>query len=159
MYIEGVALEHFSALPQTEINSSTKPCQLHAVFHSFLSDDCKQDSATTTAHIKHLIELFKKKLTSTLSTIWENTDGFADQYRCTSALYLMSVLPLHNPIIIDWCISAPRHGKEVVDGLNAMGKRYMYQLMSNVQLLGSRTFDSHILMHSFTPKNDVSLAK
>ena len=31
--IEGIALEHFSALPQTEINSSTKPCPRHAVFH------------------------------------------------------------------------------------------------------------------------------
>ena len=35
----------------------------------------------------------------------------------------------------------------------------MYQLMSNVQLPGSRTFDSQVLMHSCTPKNDVSMAK
>ena len=35
----------------------------------------------------------------------------------------------------------------------------MYQLMSNVQLPVSKTFDSQILMHYFTPKNDVSLAK
>ena len=48
--IEGIALEHFSALPQTEISSSTKPCTRHAVFHYFLSDDRKQDAATTTAH-------------------------------------------------------------------------------------------------------------
>ena len=41
MYIEGIALENFSALPQTEINSSTKPCPRHEVFHSFLSDDSK----------------------------------------------------------------------------------------------------------------------
>ena len=34
--IEGIILEHFSALPQTEINSSTKSCPRHAVFHSFL---------------------------------------------------------------------------------------------------------------------------
>ena len=31
--------------------------------------------------------------------------------------------------------------------------------MSNVQLTGSKTFDSHILMHSCTQKNDVSLTK
>ena len=31
--------------------------------------------------------------------------------------------------------------------------------MYNVKNLGSKTFDSHILMHYFTPKNDVSLAK
>ena len=46
MSIEGIALEHFSALLQTEINSSTKSYPCHAVFH-FLSDDSKQDSATT----------------------------------------------------------------------------------------------------------------
>ena len=61
MSTEGIALEIFSALPQTEINSSTKPCPRHAVFHSFLSDDIKQDSATTTAHRKRLIELLKKQ--------------------------------------------------------------------------------------------------
>ena len=71
----------------------------------------------------------------------------------------MSVLSQIHSMIIDRGISAPGHGKEVVDGLNATDKRYMYQLMSNVQLPGSRTFDSHILMHSCTPKNDVSLVK
>ena len=34
--IEGIALEHFSALPQTEIKSSTKTCPRHAVFNYFL---------------------------------------------------------------------------------------------------------------------------
>ena len=71
----------------------------------------------------------------------------------------MSVLSQRHSIIIDRGISAPGHGKEVVDGINAIDKRYIYQLMSNVQLPGSKTFDSQILMHSCTPKNDVSLAK
>ena len=34
--IEGIALEHFNALPQTEIKTSTKSCPRHAVFHYFL---------------------------------------------------------------------------------------------------------------------------
>ena len=60
----------------------------------FFSDDSKQDAVTTTAHRKLLIEILKEKkvLTSTLSTIWENTDGCAEQYICASALYLMSVI-------------------------------------------------------------------
>ena len=33
--IEGIVLEYFSALPQKQINASTKSCQRHAVFHSF----------------------------------------------------------------------------------------------------------------------------
>ena len=64
---------------------------------------------------------------SILSTIWENTDGCADKYRCASALYLMSVLSQRHSIIFYWGISAPGHGKEVVDGLNYIYKRFMYQ--------------------------------
>ena len=33
--IEGIALEHFSAAPQADINSSTLPRPRHALFHSF----------------------------------------------------------------------------------------------------------------------------
>ena len=35
----------------------------------------------------------------------------------------------------------------------------IYQLVSNVQLTGSKSFDLQILMHSCTPKDDVSLAE
>ena len=48
--IEDIALDHFSAAPQADINSSSFPRPRHAVFHSFLSDDSKQDAATTTAN-------------------------------------------------------------------------------------------------------------
>ena len=41
----------FSTLPNTGINSSTKSCPRNLVFHYFLSDDSKQDAATTTFHI------------------------------------------------------------------------------------------------------------
>ena len=94
MPIEGISLEHFSAAPQSYINSYTLSRPGHAVFHYFLSDDSKQDSATTTARSKRLISFIKNKqvLTTPLSTIWENTDGCAEQYRCAPALYLMSVI-------------------------------------------------------------------
>ena len=48
----------------------------------------------------------------------------------------MSVMSQTYSIIIDWGISAPGHVKEVVDGLNAVDKSYIYQLMSRVQLPG-----------------------
>ena len=81
MSIEGIALEHFSAAPQSDINSSSLPCPRHAVFHSFLSDNSKQDAATTNAHSKLFISLLKNQqvLTTSLSTIWENNDGCAKQ--------------------------------------------------------------------------------
>ena len=71
MSIEGIVLEHFSAVPQADINSTTLSHQLHAVFHSFLSDNIKQDASTTTAYSKRLISLLKDKnlLTTSLSAI------------------------------------------------------------------------------------------
>ena len=47
----------------------------------------------------------------------------------------------------------------MVDGLNAVDKYYIYQLMSKVQLPGSVRFDSEIKMHTVTENKDVSLAK
>ena len=90
MSIEGIALEHDSALPKADINSTTPSRQRNAVFHPFLSDNSKQDAATTTAQRNGLISFLKEKrlLTASLSTIWENTDGCDEQYRCASAMYL-----------------------------------------------------------------------
>ena len=61
MSIEGIVLEHFSALSKADINSTTPSRQHHSVFHSFLSDDSKQDAATTTVHSKLLVSLLKDK--------------------------------------------------------------------------------------------------
>ena len=65
-------------------------------------------------------------MTSSLSKIWENTDGCTEQYRCATELYLMSVMSQCYSVTIDLGISAPRHGEEVVDGLNAIDKHYIY---------------------------------
>ena len=100
----------------------------------------------------------KNVLTKSLSTIWENADGRAEQYRCASALYLISVISQTHSIIIDRGICAPGRGKEVVDGLNAIDKRYIYQLMSKIQLPGSVRFDSRIKIHTGTENKYVSLA-
>ena len=71
MSIEGIVLEHFIAVPQADINSSTISRQRHAVFHSFLSEDSKQDAVTTTSHSKRFISQLKnrKLLKTSLSTI------------------------------------------------------------------------------------------
>ena len=46
----------------------------------------------------------------------------------------------------------------MVDGLNAVDKHYIYQLMPKVQLPGSVRFDSQIKMHTGTENKGVSLA-
>ena len=71
----------------------------------------------------------------------------------------MSVMSQCYSIIIDRGISAPVHGKEVVDGLNAVDKRQMYQLMSTVQLPGQNRFDSQMQMQTGKKRDDVRLAK
>ena len=95
-------LEHYSELPKSGINVSTKLCPRHAVFCSFFLDNRKQDASTTTSHRKCLIELLKGEniLTSALSIIWENTDGCVEQYTCASVLYIMSVMSQFYSVII-----------------------------------------------------------
>ena len=61
MPIEGISLEIFSSVPKNDINLTTPSRQRHAVFHSFLSDEIKQDAATTSAQRKYLISLLKDK--------------------------------------------------------------------------------------------------
>ena len=61
MYIEGIKLEIFGLLPKTDINSTTPSLQRHALFHSLLSDDGKQDAPTTNAHRKRLIFIAQKE--------------------------------------------------------------------------------------------------
>ena len=94
-----------------------------------------------------------------MSTIWENTDSCAKKYRFASALYLFSVMSQCYSIIIDLGISAPGHEKEVFDGLNAVDKQYIYQLMSKVQLPESVRFDSQIKMHTDNEDKDIILAQ
>ena len=85
-----------------------------------------------------------------------NTDDCAKEYRCASALYWMSVMSQCYSIKIYQGISAPGHGKEVVDGLNAGDKIYIYQLMSTVQLPGTNIFHSQMQMYTGNQSNDVS---
>ena len=62
-------------------------------------------------------------------------------------------------VTIDRGIITPGNDKEVVDGLNSIDKLYIYKVMSNVQLPGSKLFDSQKQMQPSTQNNDVSLAK
>ena len=138
MSTEGIELEHFSALPKADINSTTTSCQRYAVFNYYLSNYSKYDAATTTENSKPLISLLKDLLLlkTSLSKIWEKTYGCDEQYIWASALYFMSVMSHCYYIIIGRGISEPGNGKEVLDELNAIDKIYIYKLMSTVQLPG-----------------------
>ena len=47
----------------------------------------------------------------------------------------------------------------MLDRLNAIDKRYIYQLISSFQIPGSKRFSYHMQMHTSTQNNDLSLAK
>ena len=100
----------------------------------YLSDDIKKNAPTTTTHRNNLIALLKEKkiLTTSLSTIRESTDGCSEQYICASEIYLMTVMSQCYSVIIYRGISAYGNGKEVVDGINAVDKCYIY-ISINVQ--------------------------
>ena len=124
------------------------------------SNDSKHDSTTTFSHSNHIIELLKQRIimSNTLSKIWVNTYGCAYHYRCSTAFYLMSMLPQAFSVIIDRGISAPVHVRELLNGLNGIGKRVILQLMSTVQLPGAKFYEKQMVMHTGTRTSNVSLA-
>ena len=84
MSIEEISLEHFSAQTQTETATTPQAHTRHAVFHSFLFDEIKQDAATNISHRTQIIKLLKQHniLPDMLITIWEYTYGCAENYIC-----------------------------------------------------------------------------
>ena len=58
-----------------------------------------------------------------------NNDGCVEQYRCSSAIYLMLVMSQCYSIIIYLGISAPGHGKYVVYVLNDVDNHYIFKFV------------------------------
>ena len=94
-------------------------------------NDRKQDATTTAEHSKLIIELLQNStvLFDDMSIIWENNDGCAEKYCCTTALYLLSMFVHTYNKIIDCDVGAPGHGIEVVDGLNDTNKRFILMVI------------------------------
>ena len=60
--IEGISLEHFSALPKSDKHLKTITSTAHSVYLLLLSDDIQQDAAIANAHRNSLIALIKLKI-------------------------------------------------------------------------------------------------
>ena len=71
----------------------------------------------------------------------------------------MSIFPQEFNIIIEHGISAPGHGREVVDSCDATEKQFIFNLMATVQLPGSQRVDIKMEMHTSTLTDDISLLK
>ena len=94
----------------------------------FSSNYRKQDTTTTIAHIKLTTTLSKQHniMSYMLITIWENTDGCADHYRCATVLHLMSMLSQAFYIIIHSGIIVPGHVRQLLYGPNTIEKCFSY---------------------------------
>ena len=98
-------------------------------FHLHLSDMSKQDASLTHAHMICLLNRLSKtgELKGQRTTILDHSDGCSKQYRCGTALYLLSVISSQYGVTVDGMIGAPGHGKDGVDDLNATTKKYIKQ--------------------------------
>ena len=62
-------------------------------FHSHFSDDNLQNAAATHCHMRVLIQHLKLNgRFLDRHTMFDNTDGCAKQYRCATAIHLLSML-------------------------------------------------------------------
>jgi hypothetical protein len=125
MMLEGCSVEFFSL----ELEKYTKE------FHSHLSDDCKQNAATSFENMKNVLQNLRERgvLEENVSVIYDNTDGCCSQYRCATSVFLLTILSSMFKVCIDRLVHAPGHGKDEVDGLNATTKRFLCDKMGMTQ--------------------------
>ena len=74
-------------------------------------------------------------------------------------LYLFSIFSQAYNIVIDTILTVTGYFREVVGGLNTTGKRFLFQLISTVQLPGYQEYDKHIAMNYATHKYGISFAR
>ena len=105
MFIEGIALDRFSATTHTETVSVPESRTCHAMFHSFLYDGRKIYSTTTAAHSKNIIGFLKQRkiMSSKLGTLWENTGGCAEHHISATYCFVFNVVTILLCYYWQWC--------------------------------------------------------
>ena len=87
-----------------------------------------------------------------LSTFGWNIYGYAVQYRCTTELYLLSILSHDYDIIIDRGVGSPIRGQYIGGNINATYKRFIPMLMANFNMSGYKGYDNHMEIQTTTQK-------
>eukprot|EP00957_Ditylum_brightwellii_P067561 5129265-Ditylum_brightwellii.AAC.1 len=88
----------------------------------------------------------------------EDTDSCSKQYRSASSLYLISTICMKHSIVINHAVDAPGHGKDVVDGLNAVDKRVLRIAMLRNSIPEEQYNAKTMNSHSATPMGSFSFA-
>ena len=92
--------------------------------------------------------------------MWYQTDGCTKQYMCSIAHYLMSYLSKSHQIFLDISVDTPGHGKDVVDGFNAVQKRYLASCLIMRSTPEKDNIDSkRIRVEAMKEKGEVSFSK
>ena len=93
-------------------------------------------------------------------TMWDQTDGCAKQYRCSIAYYMMSYLSTSYQIVLDRAVDTPGHGKDVLDGFNAVHKRYLATCLRIHSTPEQHKIDSkRMRVEAMSEKGEVSFAE
>ena len=93
-------------------------------------------------------------------TMWDQTDGCANQYRCPIAYYLMSFLSKSYQIVLDIAIDTPGHVKDVLNGFNAVHKRYLATcLIMRSTPEVDKSYSKHMCGDAMSNKGERSFAK
>ena len=92
--------------------------------------------------------------------MWYQTYGCTNQYRCSLAYYLMSYLSKSYQIVLDRSVDTPGHGKDVVDGFNAVQKRYLATCLRMCSTTEKEKIDSKRMhVEAMTENEELSFAK
>ena len=57
--------------------------------------------------------------------MWDQTDEWAKEYKCSISYYMMSFISEIYQIILDRAVDTPGHGKKLVHGFNDVQKQYL----------------------------------
>jgi hypothetical protein len=78
---------------------------------------------STPSKLVHYLKINQQLVRGTV--LYTGTDRCGKQYRCGNSKYLNSLLLSENGIVNDHTVGAPGHGKDIVDGINAIDKHFL----------------------------------
>jgi hypothetical protein len=159
--IEGSAVEFHTVSSLVEYQQSLDFSKLEQrkEMHSHFSDNSKQDAPTTYEHMEVLVNhLQAENVFKEGSWMLDNTDGCSKQYRCGTALYLLALLAVTYGIVVDRAIGAPGHGKNDVDGYNAVDKQFLEKKMCLIDTPDAEISDRRMAAHAMVETASLSFA-
>ena len=79
-----------------------------------------------------------------MSKIWENKDGYAEQYGCVTVLYILSILAHAYTIMISCGVGVPIYVRDVVGSLNDTEKSSLLMLIKTLKLPDVASYYLHM---------------